>query len=174
MVTAFPPPKTSTNLSISVHTRDNTTPASGVPAARSNTTDLLVLDLGVLVNPPYTSAATWTTTRLLVITTDTAWPTQEQLAGMVAKQLSQQSSSVDGQVGMLVAALGYALVHILLQSHLVKHSLACRRPLCMFCKGTAATLLDNCHMLCISSTIPAMHLVGMHGCMLVTHSSPAI
>jgi hypothetical protein len=48
-------------------------------SGNNNSSAPMLLDIGVLLHPPYTIAAKWGRTRFLMLSMDTAWPTAQQL-----------------------------------------------------------------------------------------------
>jgi hypothetical protein len=114
MVTAFPPPAASSQRIIDLNNSNvgASTLGNGTQDTSSAVPQLPVLDLSLLINPPYTSAAAWTTFRMLMITTDTAWPSQQQVGDIIAKH---PNNSIGGQVSedLRYSCLFLGLYHIL-------------------------------------------------------------
>jgi hypothetical protein len=66
------------------------------PPPGSSNNSLPVIDLGLLLNPPKTSVDFWAKTRILLLTTDAAWPSQEQIAAQVAAVGGRMHTSSSG------------------------------------------------------------------------------
>jgi hypothetical protein len=50
----------------------------------------MLLDIGLLLRPPYTIAAAWGRIRFLMLSVDTAWPTMQQLKAWTQTGASTQ------------------------------------------------------------------------------------
>jgi hypothetical protein len=101
MYTDFPVhPDLHVNLNIPLTVITPYLPQPSPSPASSSDTSLPVFDIGLLLNPPSTSVDYWVPVRVLVLTTDVAWPSQQQLAAQVAAAGGTLRTSSSGvQVG---------------------------------------------------------------------------